>query len=145
MKFICSSYDPDSGLSTVVIQHLGVKFTGFAKRHPDDEAVSSELVGGTYAEMKATIKALKYERKLAKQKADEALDFVKSVEQYSKFNKDDAAAKSMYRQLNQRIKKVNDLADEINDIYDTYYKLIKQRKDILTKIKKSQDESKEDN
>ena len=135
MKFICSSYDPESGLSTVIVQHLGVKFTGFAKRHPDDEAISSELVGGTYAEMKATIKALKYERKLAKQKADEALDFVKAVENYAKFNKEDPAAKSMYRQLNQRIKKVNDLADEINELYNDYYTLIHQRDKIIKKYR----------
>ena len=141
MKFIAHSYNEDTGLSIVTIQHLGVKFTGYAKTHPDDVKVASELVGGTFAEMKATIKALKYERKLAKQKADDALDFVKAVENYTKFNKEDAAAKSMYRQLNQRIKKVNDLADEINDLYKTYYDLIKQRTKILNDLNKTKEDN----
>ena len=142
MKFITHSYDEETGLSKVTIQHLGVKFTGYAKVHPTDKDNASELVGGNFAEMKATIKALKYERQLAKQKADEALDFVKAVENYAKFNKDDAAAKSMYRQLNQRIKKVNDLADEINELYETYFGLIKQRDKVLDNLQKK---TKEDN
>lgn len=143
MKFITSSYNAETGEMKVIMQHLGKKFVGIAKTHPEDMEIASELTGGTLAEIRATIKALKYERKLAKEKSDAALDFVKSVTCYSKFNSEDASAKSMYRQLNQRIKKVNDLADEINELYDTLDTLLALRKKYVNKLKAQ--ESKEDN
>ena len=117
MKFISSSYDKTTGKSQVVMQHLGVKFIGNAQVHPDEFDKASEYAGCYYAELRATIKALKYERIIAKGEADICRNFVKSIECYSKFNKEDESAKSLYRQLNQKIKKVNDLADEINDLY----------------------------
>ena len=132
MKFISSSYDKNSHLSTVVMQHLGEKFTGTAHAAEKDQEKASEYAGCYYAELKATIKALKYERKIAKEKADQAIDFVKSVECYTKFNKEDASAKAMYRQLNQRIKRVNDLADEINKLYKSLDYAIHHR-DVLLK------------
>ena len=144
MKFITSSYDPETGKTKVVMQHLGKKFVGIAKTHPDDMENSSELTGGTFAEIRAQIKALKYERELAKIKSDMALDFVKSVTCYAKFDAEDASAKSMYRQLNQRIKRVNDLADEINDLYAALDSLLLARKKYIERRKK-EEASKEDN
>ena len=144
MKFINSSYDAESGLSKVTMQHLGKKFTEQARLNPAEQEKGSEYAGCYYAELRATIKALKYERKLAKEKADMALDFVKSVEGYSKFDKEDPSAKAMYRQLNQRIKKVNDLADEINACYRELEYAIHNRVTILNAIehkKKLQDKT----
>ena len=43
MKFISSSYDPENGTSTVVMQHLGEKFTGEAKIHPEEADKKSEF------------------------------------------------------------------------------------------------------
>ena len=131
MKFIESGYNPTTGISYVVMQHLGKKFKGIAKLNPA-ESEGSSYAGCYYAELRAKIKALKYERTLAKQKSDMALDFVKSIEGYSKFNKEDPSAKAVYRQLNQRIKKVNDLADQINAIYEELDSAIRRR-DIVTK------------
>lgn len=143
MKFISSSYDPENGTSTVVMQHLGEKFTGEAKIHPEEADKKSEFAGCSYAETRATIKGLKYERKIAKEKADAALDFVKSCEGYANFDAESPSAKVMYRQLNQRIKRVNDLADEINDLYRALDMSIKRRDIILKAIQHKK--SKEDN
>ena len=139
MKFIRSSYDATTGVSTVVMQHLGRKFTGEARLNPAEQEKGSEYAGCYYAELRATIKALKYERQLAKEKSDMALDFVKSVEGYSKFEKDDPSAKAMYRQLNQRIKKVNDLADEINGYYTELEYAIRHRSAVLDAIKQKKE------
>lgn len=143
MKFINSSYDRNTFTSTVTMQHLGKKFVGTAHAVPQDQEKASEYAGCYYAELKATIKALKYERALAKQKSDDALDFVKSIECYSKFNKEDPSAKSMYRQLNQRIKKVNDLTDAINHLYKTLDYAIHNREVTLKVIEKKK--AKQDN
>lgn len=143
MKFISSAYDPSSGVSKVTMQHLGVKFDGWARVHPQESEKASEYAGCYYAELRATIKALKYERQLAKNKADQALDFVKSCECYAKFNKDSATSKAMYRQLNQRIKRVNDLADKINNLYHELDNGIRSR-DVVIKAIESR-KAKQDN
>ena len=130
MKFIDSDYDELTGISCVIMQHLGKKFTGEAYLHPEDTK-GSKYAGCRFAEIRAIIKALKYERALAKNKADMALDFVKSLECYSNFDKNSPEAKLMYRQLNKRIEKVNSLTDRINAAMQDLDLSIKQR-DIIT-------------
>jgi hypothetical protein len=144
MKFISSSFDPETGHSVVVMQHLGKKFSGEASVHPDEKENMSEYAGCHIAEARATIKALKYERDIAKKDAEAARYFVKTCEDYNKFNKEDDTAKCMYRQLNRRIKKVNDLADNINFLYKDIYFTIKAREKTL-KTLKTLKESKADN
>ena len=144
MKFISSSYDANTGESKVIMQHLGIKFEGSAKIHPEDIENKSEYAGGSYAETRATIKALKYERKIAKTEADNMIAFVKSCECYSKFDKNSDTAKVMYRQLNRRIKKVNDLADQINNLYMSLEKAIIGRSAVIKALQKKK-MSKEDN
>lgn len=111
MKFISSEYT--DGISIVKLNHLGKEFTGVAITHPEEEN-PSEYFGGRLAETRAEVEALKYERRLLKEKTDAMIDFVKSCENYAKFDKDSVTAKMMYRQLNKRVGKVNKLADEIN-------------------------------
>ena len=136
MKFISSSYDPDTGLSTVTMQHLGVKFVGVAKLHPEDRETASRFGGCLIAELRATIAGYKYERNIAKQKADEAIDFLKACEHYKNFDKNSPTAKVMYRQVNRRIKRVNDITDKINyllrEIEEQQYK----RKIVLNALKR---------
>lgn len=117
MKFIDSCYDEETGISSVTVQHLGEKFTAEARLHPQDSERASKYTGCSIAEMRARIKALKKERAIAKNKADMALDFVKSLQCYSNFDPESETAKVVYRQLNRRINKVNELADRINSLY----------------------------
>jgi mannitol-specific phosphotransferase system IIBC component len=131
MKFIASKYDENTGWSTVTMQHLGIKFNGAAKVHPD-EVNPSKYAGCRFAEMRATLNALKYERKLLKNKADMALDFVKSLECYAGFDKNSDTAKYIYKQLNKRIEKVNKVTDEINNLQYDLDVAIHQR-DMVTK------------
>ena len=144
MKFIDSSYDEKEGISCVTMQHLGKKFTDFATVHPDDKENASSYAGCEYAEIRATIRALKYERKIAKQKADEAIDFMKSCTGYAKFDKNSDTAKVMYRQMNQRIKRVNDLTDMINELMDELDKKIHRRAIVTRAIERKKGMSKED-
>ena len=115
MKFISSEYNEKTGISIVEMKHLGYAFIGTAKVHPD-EVAPSKYTGCRYAEMRATIKALKYERELLKNKSDMAIDFMKSCESYAKFDPNSQTAKLMYRQINRRIKAVNEITDEINSL-----------------------------
>ena len=140
MKFISSNYNSDTGIASVIVQHLGKRFTGRAVGHPEDKENWSEYAGCSYAETRATIKALKYERALAKEKAEISRNFVKACENYAGFNKDDASAKAMYRQLNRRIKRVNDLADQINSLYMELDISIKRRKIVVDALQKKKAE-----
>ena len=144
MKFISSNYDSKDGESYVVMQHLGKKFYGFANLHPDDKKNASEYAGCGLAELRSTVKALKYERKLAKNKSDEALDFVKACEGYAKFDPESNTAKVMYRQLNRRIKRVNDLTDKINDLLEEIKTFAQRREMIINAMKKKKEMSKKD-
>lgn len=144
MKFISSNYNDFFRISTVWMQHLGKKFDGYAKLHPDDLTNESTYAGCALAELRATVKALKYERKIAKNKSDEALDFVKSCEGYAKFDPESDTAKVMYRQLNRRIKRVNDLTDQINELLEQIQTFAQRRQIVLNAIKRNKEMSKKD-
>lgn len=136
MKFIDSFYDETKGFSRVVVQHLGKKFVGVANVHPEDKDIASSFAGCEYAEIRATIKALKYERKILKDKTDAAIDFVHACECYNNFVKDSKTAKTLYRQLNRRIDRVNKITDEINNLYRQLEQKQHQRKIILNAVKR---------
>ena len=51
----------------------------------------------------------------------------------------------MYRQLNRRIQKVNDLADQINELLKEEDQVKNQRKIVLGAIERRKEMSKEDN
>ena len=82
------------------------------------------------------IKAYKYERKIAKIKSDEAIDFVKSCLCYKDFNKDDPSAIVVKRQLQKRIDRVNKITNKINILINILDEKIKQRSEYHKKIKK---------
>lgn len=113
MKFLTSKTYPDKGLSVVFVEHKGNNYRGEAKLHPDDKW--SKFTGCRFAEERAEIKALKDEYKQKKHDCEECRKFVAVVQQYAKFNPGDPSARAMFRQLNRRIKEVNNLADKINE------------------------------
>lgn len=144
MKFIKSSYDPDTGHSYVIMQHLGKKFVGEARLHPDDKENASSYAGCEYAEIRATIKALKYERTILKNKADQALDFIKSCKGYANYDNDSETAKVINRQAYQRVKRVNEITDQINSLMNELDKKIHRRTIVTGAIQRKKDMTKED-
>jgi len=132
MRFINSIYDSKTGYSRVIIEHMGKRFFGMAYLHPEDKDKASKYAGCSYAETRAEIKALKYERKIAKEKAEEFRKIVKACEQYKNWDKNSPSAKIIYRQLNLKIRKVNELTDIINQKMKNLEKAIWKR-DITIK------------
>lgn len=123
-------------MSFVRIKYKEKYFDGYSYCHPDDDW--SELIGCGYAEIRAQIKALKWELKQKKKACDECRKFVKTVSQYKNFNKEDGSAKAMYRQLNRRIKEVNNIIDEINAL-ELSLKLRRRSQEDLAKRKNKKD------
>lgn len=131
MKFIRSNYEED-GHAYVVLEHLKTRFYGNANVHPDDINNASEFAGCILAEMRAQVKALKYERKIAKEEAETCRKFIRACECYKNWDKESQSAKILYKQLNYKIKRVNKLTDEINDLLFKINKYIVER-DITLK------------
>ncbi len=138
MKFLDSTYS-FYGTTVVWLDHLKHKFKGIARLHPEDADRASELVGGRIAETRATIAALKYERKLSKEESEIIRKFVKKCEEYKNFDKTSPTAKAMYKQLGLKIKKVNQLADIINDLMIHLQREIVRRDVLLNKRKETKD------
>jgi hypothetical protein len=113
------------------VRHLGQYFTGQSYRHPEEE-YPSNYAGCQYAEIRATIKALKYERELAKHKADIAKEFVRKCEDRKEFQEEDSTTRAMYKELNAQINKVNKLTDAINLLLEDLDRLPKRR-DVVNK------------
>ena len=132
MKLIESSFNPTLGKSIAVVKYKKRKYYGYAWIHPEDKEKASKYTGCRYAEIRAEIKALKREYKEEKYLCEECRKFVKACSQYKNFDKESPTAKVMFRQLNQRIKRVNKLADKINQKMQELEIAIKQ-KDIVSK------------
>lgn len=125
MQFKDSSTIPETGYSYVIVQHCGNEYMGKAKCHPDDEW--SEFTGCRYAHQRAEINALKDEWRKKKAACEECRKFVVAVSQYSNFDKESLTAKVMFRQLNRRIKEVNQLAEKISKLEFNLRVLIRQQ------------------
>ena len=132
MQLINSGFNEGTGKSTSVVKHKKRKYYGYAWLHPEDKEIASKYTGCRYAEMRAEIKALKDEYKKEKKACEECRKFVKACSQYKNFDKESLTAKVMFRQLNRRIKQVNNLADQINQKMQDLEIAIKQ-KDIVSK------------
>ena len=115
MKFIDNFYDKEVGTSVVIMEHRKKRFVGEAFLNPEDKEKASEYVGCAYAETRAVIKVLKHERKILKEDAEACRKFIKACECYKGWDPESPTARAAYRQLNRRIKAVNDITDEIND------------------------------
>lgn len=133
MRFINSWANKLLRFSDVEVEHKGEKFVGRAYCHPDD--IFSEFTGCRYAEMRAQIKALKAEHRKAKAACEECRKFVVAVTQYKQFNPEDPSSKAMFRQLNQRIKAVNRLAEEISKMEFNLRLAIRQQDRFIEKSK----------
>ena len=145
MKFLNGAFDRVSGFSIVTLQHLDKNFTGFAKVHPDDENTATEFAGCTYAESRAYIKAMKYERNKAKEEAEICRKFIKACEGYKNWDPKSPSARAAYRQLNRKIKKVNELTDIITDEMFMLKHKMKQRDAVLKALERNKQNRLNDN
>ena len=145
MKFLTSVYDKESGLSVVDIKHMGRLFTGIAKLNSEDKETASEYAGCSYAEGRARIKALKYERKKLKEDAESCRKFIKACECYKNWDPSSPTARAAYRQLNRKIKKVNEITDIINQEMFELDRLIWRRGITLKAIERNKQKRLNDN
>lgn len=137
MKLIDAYYSEGFEKSYATVEHSinGIKrrFKGMAKVHPEEEH-ASKFTGCRYAEIRAQIKALKAERQSLIWKCEECRKFVKACSQYKNWDKESPVAKVVYKQLNARIKQVNELTNQINQLEWDLNIAIRQQNMIHTKL-----------
>lgn len=133
MKLIDAWFEESTGKSYATVEHLGRRYQGVAKLHPEEEN-ASRFTGCRYAEMRAQIKALKNERKEKMAVCEECRKFIKACSQYKGWDKESSTAKAIYTQLNKRIKEVNKLTNEINHLMWDLNIAIKQQESVHKKL-----------
>ena len=144
-QLIESDYDKLTGKSFVKIKYKGKYYLGIAKLHPDDVDKASKFAGCRFAEQRAIIKALKDELKQKRAACEECRKFVNAITNYTNFNPETPTAKAMFRQLNCRIKEVNNIIDEINATQEGLEKSIRQHTVVVNAIQaKKANQDKED-
>lgn len=146
MRFIEGNFNKDTGVSVVSVEHMGVVFYGIAKLHPEDQAYASTYTGCNFAEMRATIKALKYEKQYRVYHLKEWEKFLHGCLDSKKFDKESDTAKVVFRQYNRQKKQITDIDKEIKDIQNQLDELIKAKNKLIESRKKiTEDISKEIN
>ena len=135
MRFLKGDFNAATGISTVVIEHMNHEFIGTAKLHPEDINFGSSYTGCTLAELRATIKALKYERKQVHRQTKEWTRFLNACTGCKKFNRYSNTAKVVFRQYNRQVKYMNDLAEEIKKLKNDETTIIKTRDKYIKKRK----------
>lgn len=144
-QLVESDYNKLTGKSFVKIKYKGKYYVGIAKLHPDDADKASKFAGCRFAEQRAIIKALKAELKQKRTACDECRKFVNAVTNYANFDPETPTAKAMFRQLNRRIKEVNNIIDEINATQEGLEKSIRQHTVVVNAIQtKKANQDKED-
>lgn len=137
MRLVSAYYSENTGVSYATVVHsingLERRFEGIAKVHPEEES-KSRFTGCRYAEMRAQIKALKAERQSLIWKCEECRKFVKACSQYKNWDKESLVAKVVYKQLNARIKQVNELTNQINQLQWDLNIAIRQQETIHHKL-----------
>lgn len=139
-----SVFDEKTGKSYITICYKNKFYTGFARLHPDDADKASKFAGCRFAEERACIKALKAELKEKKHNCEECRKFVKVITSYAHFDPKSYEARMMFRQLNRRIKEVNNLIDEINERESNLQASIRRQGLITNALQRKINKDKED-
>ena len=95
------SWSERYGTATCTLFYKNYEFTGVANCHPDDQDMMSKLTGQTIAEMRATLKYLRFIRDCELQPQLKALKQLYYSMNHSKyFDPKSYEAKMLYRQMN---------------------------------------------
>lgn len=129
----------ENGTAFCTIFYNNYTFTGEAQCHPDDRDMMSKLTGQTIAEMRATIKYLRFIRDCELQPQLKALKQLYYSMNYSKyFNPKSYEAKMLYRQINILKEDLTNIKIEITNIKTSLKEYIERKEKDHQKIRELQ-------
>lgn len=132
-------WSEENGTAFCTIYYNKYSFMGEAQCHPDDRDMMSKLTGQTMAEMRATIKYLRFIRDCELQPQLKALKQLYYSMNYSKyFNPKSYEAKMLYRQINMLKEDLTNINIEISNIKKSLKEYIERKEKDHQKIRELQ-------
>lgn len=132
-------WNKENGTAFCTIYYNKYSFMGEAQCHPDDRDMMSKLTGQTMAEMRATIKYLRFIKDCELQPQLKALKQLYYSMNYSKyFNPKSYEAKMLYRQINIVKEDLSNINIEISNIKKSLKEYIERKEKDHQKIRELQ-------
>lgn len=100
-KLAYANFNAETGISDVVIKNKNGCFMGMATCHPEEEAIS-EYTGCRYAEIRANIKAVQYEKRMVNAAIKELEDFEKILKSLKGYNPNSIEARRLRRRIHEK-------------------------------------------
>lgn len=134
-KLIYANFDAETGISDAVIRNKNGTFMGIATCHPEEEAVS-DYAGCRYAEIRANIKAVQYEKRMVNAAIKELEDFEKILKSLKDYNPNSVEARRLRRRIHEKKEERIFLQTAIIAMKNTLKKAMCERDALIEKRKK---------
>jgi len=130
MRLAHASYDPETGISMVILQKGNERFTGVATLNEEDADVASSFAGCQFAETKARIKMLKTEYREEKKKYLVLKNLYKQMIQLKDFEElyfHTPPVRLLRKQLKIQESKMNKIKDNFLYLQENYDGMVEDR------------------
>lgn len=129
-------WSEENGTAFCTIYYNKYSFMGEAQCHPDDQDMMSKLTGQTIAEMRATIKYLRFVRDCElRPQLKSLLQFYYSINHSKYFDPKSYEAKMLYRQINILKEDITNIKIEIANVKRALKEYIEQKEKDHKKIR----------
>ena len=131
-KLIYANFNAETGISDVVIRNKNGTFMGIATCHPEEEAVS-DYAGCRYAEIRANIKAIQYEKRMVNAAIKELEDFEKILKSLKDYNPNSVEARRLRRRIHEKKEERIFLQTAIIAMKNTLKRVMNERDELIKK------------
>lgn len=136
-KLAYANFNAETGISDVVIKNKNGSFMGIATCHPEEEAIS-EYTGCRYAEIRANIKAVQYEKRMVNAAIKELEDFEKILKSLKDYNPHSVEARRLRRRIHEKKEERIFLQTAIIAMKNALKRAMDERDAFLEKQKKAE-------
>ena len=135
VKILTTEYNPDTKISTVVINSDLGKFSGSSRLHEEDLDIESSFAGFQYAEMRAIIKYMKKKAEIAKYKMQGLDNCIKSLIYKKGYEHNSLEARTLRKHYYIARKEKMDWDNRIISLHQKMYDMMKNRRKIIGEMK----------
>lgn len=136
IKLIDSAFDKNTGVSYAKIQTDCGVFQAFSELHEEDKHISSSFAGCQYAEIKATIKYMKYKIKLLKERIKALENCKKALENKKNYNHNSEENRTIRKQIYILKKDLSKWEQKTKSLHQHMISLMERREKIIKRMQK---------
>ena len=133
-KLVYSNYNPETGLSAVIVETKNGYFGATSQLRVEDEDIASRFAGCDYAFSKAVRKSLKQDIKNINLKIKTLLDFEKTLKNMKSYNPYSFEMKRLRKEVYILNKQKKEIEKEIQGITAAMIKAMEERPQKIKKI-----------